>query len=186
MRSSLPLALDVDLLGPVDHDVGDGLVLEQRLERTEAHHVVDDLIDEIVLLRPVELQAVLDQQLGDEALELAHQFLARQADRGGEIDAAHHQRLHGAARLVDLAARQPACRLVGDLRLGRTVDRTRGRRRGTGTAGAVCGGRSRQIGRRQAPISRRGGGSGLLGDALGRRGALKLVAGRTGRSTSAT
>ena len=45
------------------------------------------------------------QQFGDQAVELAHQFVARQADRSGKIDAAHHQWLHGAARLVDLAAR---------------------------------------------------------------------------------
>ena len=83
----MPRALDVDLLGPVDHDVGDGLVLEQRLERAQPQHVVDDLVDEVVLLRPVELQAMLDQQLGDQALELAHQLLARQADGGGEVDA---------------------------------------------------------------------------------------------------
>ena len=38
----LAAPLDVDLLGPVDHDVGDALVPEQRLERPEADHVVDD------------------------------------------------------------------------------------------------------------------------------------------------
>ena len=39
--SSLPLRLDVDLLGAVDQDIGDGLVAHQRLERAEAEHVRD-------------------------------------------------------------------------------------------------------------------------------------------------
>src|SRR5207253_8449927 len=65
-RSKLDLAgaLDIDLLGPVDHDVGDALVPEQRLEGTEAHHVVDELVDEIGLFRTIELDAGLRQQLG--------------------------------------------------------------------------------------------------------------------------
>ena len=68
---------------------------------------------------------MLDQQFGDQALELAHQLLARQADRGREVDAAHHQRAArrgapgrpccatAAGRLVggsDLAAARPAAR----------------------------------------------------------------------------
>ena len=46
----LALALDIDLLGAVDHDVGDGLVGEQRLERAEAEHVVDEEADDLALL----------------------------------------------------------------------------------------------------------------------------------------
>jgi hypothetical protein len=79
-------------------------VLEQRLERAQAHHVVDQLVDEVLLLGPVELQAVLGQQLGHQVFELAHQLGARQADRGGEVDASHHQGLDGASCLLHLAA----------------------------------------------------------------------------------
>ena len=46
----LAAALDIDLLGAVDHDVGDGLVGEQRLERTEAQHVVEQQLDQLALL----------------------------------------------------------------------------------------------------------------------------------------
>ena len=126
---------------------------------------------------------MLDQQFGDQALELAHQFLARQADRGREVDAAHHQGLHGAARLVDLAARQ----LAGRLGLGRLdrprLQRQHGRRR-------ACGGRSDRSGVGTAPAAAAGTGAGAAsagaGSAAATAGWAKLVAGSTGRSTSAT
>jgi len=60
--------LDVYLLRTIDHDVGDAFVLEQRLEGTKAQHVVDDLLNEVRLLRSIELNAMLDQQLTDYAL----------------------------------------------------------------------------------------------------------------------
>ncbi len=50
-RSILPRALDVDVVRPVDHDLGDGRVGEQRLQRAEAGHVVDHLVDEARPLR---------------------------------------------------------------------------------------------------------------------------------------
>ena len=116
----LAAALDIDLLGAVDHDVGDRSRPRAAARAAPGPHVVDELVDEVALLRPVELDALLDQHLGDQAFELAHQFLARQADRGREVDAAHHQRLHGAARLVDLAARHPAV-LLGPILARRRV-----------------------------------------------------------------
>ena len=41
----LPARLDVDVRRAVDHDLGDGVVAEQRLQRTEARDVVDHLLD---------------------------------------------------------------------------------------------------------------------------------------------
>ena len=37
------MALDVDLVGAVDHDLGDGVVREQVLQRTQAQGLVEDL-----------------------------------------------------------------------------------------------------------------------------------------------
>ena len=54
-------ALDVDAFVAVDQDVGDGRVLEQRLERTEARHLVEDFGDEFVELLRVQRQP-LDQR----------------------------------------------------------------------------------------------------------------------------
>ena len=47
----LAVALDVDLVGPVDHHLGDGVVLEERLERPEAHDLVDHLLDQVAAAR---------------------------------------------------------------------------------------------------------------------------------------
>ena len=45
-----PAALHVDVIEPVHHDVADGGVLEQRLERAEAEDLVEDLLDEALAL----------------------------------------------------------------------------------------------------------------------------------------
>ena len=50
VSSSLPVALDVDAVGAVDHDLGDRGVVEEALERPEAQRLVDDLADELVAL----------------------------------------------------------------------------------------------------------------------------------------
>ena len=43
-------ALDVDVFGAVDHDLGDRRVSEERLDGTEAHDVTGDLLDEALTL----------------------------------------------------------------------------------------------------------------------------------------
>ena len=43
-------ALDVDVVAPVDHDLGDGGVGEELLDRTEAHHVTGDVLHETLTL----------------------------------------------------------------------------------------------------------------------------------------
>ena len=49
-RSSLPCALDVDVLVGVDQDVADRRVAQQRLERPEAEDLVDDVGEERLAL----------------------------------------------------------------------------------------------------------------------------------------
>ena len=45
------MLLHVDLLGPVDHDLGYVVVCEQVLERPQPEHVVDDgLVDPLAIL----------------------------------------------------------------------------------------------------------------------------------------
>ena len=39
----LAFALDVDLVGAVDQDVGDRRILQQQLERAEAEQLVEDV-----------------------------------------------------------------------------------------------------------------------------------------------
>ena len=42
-------AFDVDLLAAVHQDVGDGRVLQQRLERTQAEHFVQHFVADLLL-----------------------------------------------------------------------------------------------------------------------------------------
>ena len=46
----LALHLDEDAVGAVDHDVGDVVAREQRLERAVAEHVVADVLEQLLLL----------------------------------------------------------------------------------------------------------------------------------------
>ncbi len=91
-RVSLPLLLDEDAEGAVHHDVGDRLILQQRRERTEAEHVVDQFRRHLALLARRKADALLVGDLGDHALDLGEQGLLRQGgDRGG-VDARQAQR----------------------------------------------------------------------------------------------
>ena len=54
----------------VDQDVVDGRVLEQRLERPQAGHLVEDFGDEVVELLRVERQPLDQDVLGDELLDV--------------------------------------------------------------------------------------------------------------------
>src|SRR3546814_19974611 len=62
----LATALDVDLLGAVDHDVGPQLVGQQGLEGAEAEHVVEHDVDDRLLLRRVQVQLLVEDDLSSE------------------------------------------------------------------------------------------------------------------------
>ena len=66
----LAAPLDIDLLRPVDHDVADGLVGDQRLKRPEPQHVGDQRLDQLALLGEIQLDLGLGQQFLDPAGQL--------------------------------------------------------------------------------------------------------------------
>src|SRR5215212_6939721 len=78
--------LDEDVLVAVDQDVGDRRVLEQGLERAETRHLVHDLGDEEVELPGVEGEALGDDPLRDDAVDLAAQLVGRQLLERGEVE----------------------------------------------------------------------------------------------------
>ncbi len=131
----LAAALDVDLVRPVHHHFGDILVGQQRLERPQPHHVVDEVGDEALLLDLVEADLLLGEQLGDEAADLRHQLVAGQAGGGCGVDALHHERSDRIRRLAH-------ARHAGRADLGAAVV-VRIRRRAIRAAVAMAPGRRR-------------------------------------------
>ena len=98
------LALEVDLLGAVDHDLGDGGVVEQGLDRAEADDVGGELLEEALLLGAGE-----DQVFGlDDLVEEALEALADLVDPGRI-----HRRVELADQLALDALLETALRLVG-------------------------------------------------------------------------
>ena len=97
----LAAALDIDLLRPVDHDVGDGLVLEQRLERPEPEHVGDQQFDELALLGEIQLDLGLGEQILDPAAELRLEDGARHLGGGGDVHVFEDERLDLRLRRLD-------------------------------------------------------------------------------------
>ena len=76
-------ALNVNILVSVDQNIADRSVLEQRLERTEAGHFVDDFGDEVVQFLLIEREALIDDVLADQLLHvLAHLVLGKLFQRG--------------------------------------------------------------------------------------------------------
>ena len=69
----LAVDLDVDVLGAVDHDVGDVVARQQRLERTVAQHVVADVLEQFFLLGDRHRE-ILDR---DDVVDDVADFLAR-------------------------------------------------------------------------------------------------------------
>ena len=90
----LALALDVDLVRAVDHDVGHGLVLEQRLERPEADHVVDEQPHDRAQLGGVQLDLQVDDDLLDDLGDLVAQLLRPERRGDRDVDALHQERHH--------------------------------------------------------------------------------------------
>ena len=81
----LALALDVSLVGAVDHDVADRRVGEQLLERAEAEQFVDQHLFERELLAAVEVDLELGQDLGNDRAEFLGELVLGEG-RGGFRD----------------------------------------------------------------------------------------------------
>jgi hypothetical protein len=71
--------LDVDRIEAVDHDVGDGRVGQQWLERPEARHLVEQLLHHLLALDAVERQVAGGEQLVEDGAQLVPKLIAREA-----------------------------------------------------------------------------------------------------------
>ena len=140
-------ALDIDAFVAVDQDVADGRVLEQRLERAEPRHLVEDFGDEVVELLLIEREPLDQDVLRDELLDVRPHLVFGQLFQRREVDL-----LDQPAVQAHLGVEQ----LVGEQRIGRL------RRRRSRPAPAP--GRPSRT-RLRAP----GGGSSTAGTRLGQR-----------------
>ncbi len=167
----LALALDVDVVRAVDHDLGDGRVRQERFQRPEAGHVVDHLVDEAhALLAGDREAAVLDDPVD-------HRFdgLSDVAILGIEQD------LEGADDFdlqeePDLVDQGLARRCPGTPQGARAGGRSRTGHRDDGDAGRLRGddrGRGRRHHRRAGPSHRGPVGRGDGWRVDGRRGARR-------------
>jgi len=69
-------ALDVDLLMTVDQDVVDHRILEERLDRPEAGHLIEDFRDKVLEFLGVERKPFCEGVLRDESVHVAaHLFV---------------------------------------------------------------------------------------------------------------
>src|SRR5438445_116958 len=65
----LALALDVRAERPVDHDLGDGVVVQERLDRTESEDLVHDLLEHSLTLDARDDDAFLVDELVEHLLD---------------------------------------------------------------------------------------------------------------------
>ena len=79
-------ALDEAQLVGIDEDVGDGRVLEQRLDRTIAGHLVDDLFGEQLELALIERNLLGAHVVGHIGGDLLDQLRPRQLLEHGQIE----------------------------------------------------------------------------------------------------
>ena len=79
-------ALHVDAFMTVDQDIVDAFVLEQRLERTEAGHLVEDFRDEVGEFLRVERQPLGQHVFRHQLLDMLADFVLWQLFQRGKID----------------------------------------------------------------------------------------------------
>ena len=79
------MALDVNLIWSVDQNVGDCLVGQQRFDRADAEHVVEQLVDHLCLFLRGDADAVAVDQLGHDALDVHANLVAGLEHRDRDI-----------------------------------------------------------------------------------------------------
>ena len=78
-------AFDVNGRRPVDQDVGDGRVAEQRLDRAQPERLVDQLVDQLLALVVREQVRAIAAQLFGAAPQFAPQLVVVHLPDGGDI-----------------------------------------------------------------------------------------------------
>jgi hypothetical protein len=75
--------LDIDIARPVDHDLGDAGIAKQRLERTEADHLIRDLSNQLRHLGPRDDDPVLLENAAHGVAQVEAAVGLRTLEEGG-------------------------------------------------------------------------------------------------------
>ena len=109
---NLAAPLDEHAIRAVDHDVGDQVVLQQHLQRAQAQHVVHQVSRQAALLAPVQLNAPLGGDIGDQSFHFQRQPIRRRRGDGHWVHLGKAQRAHfGQSGGVGLAVLGPRRRV---------------------------------------------------------------------------
>jgi hypothetical protein len=92
--SSSAAPLDVHLAAGVDQDVGHGRVVQQRLERAEAEHLVLDVEHQVMALLLVQDDALFLDDALDQQRQLVLELLAGQALQALQVDPVEDHLVH--------------------------------------------------------------------------------------------
>ena len=95
---------------------------EQRLQRTQPQHVVDQPGHQVALLGKVQPQMFLEQDFADDLRDLMRQLGARHRGRGGDVDALQQNRLHTGFGLIDRGAPGVAALIVAGIEIDQRRD----------------------------------------------------------------
>ena len=110
----LAVALDVDLVGAVDHDIGDGRIKKELLDRPQTENLIHDLVEQLLLLNAGQREGAVAQQPIDATRAFFMKLLCRHATGLGQIDTL--QELTPNIALELLRIRQLRVSFVGSLR----------------------------------------------------------------------
>src|SRR6185312_12847248 len=145
---ALDLAVDFDehRAGAVDHDVGDVVARQQRLERAVAQHVVADVVEQVLLLGDRHHDVLDRDDLVDDVADFLARRIAVELGELGEVDRLDQRAEDGRLDLV-VVVRSP--RLDGRRRRRRLGRRNRRRGDDGGRRLAHGGRRARRL-RRQS------------------------------------
>ena len=118
----LPEALDEHLLVRVDENVGNCLVLEQRLDRSKAKDLVEDLLDELDTFLGVQRYTVLDQHLAHDGPDLAPQLVDRNLVDDRQVEKVEETLVEPHFQVRHVAGTSCGAKPHGGLGRGRAID----------------------------------------------------------------
>ena len=85
----LAMLLDINLIGPVNQNIGNLRIGEQRLDGAEPNHLIDDFGRQAILLRLIEQELFLIGDLAHQSVHKTGKLLLRHAHRSGGLDLQH-------------------------------------------------------------------------------------------------